>query len=59
MKKVLLIIGGISIGVGLYMLYKGNMSSDHIALYVNGAVLIGMAFSKTEDKKCTSKEMTK
>jgi hypothetical protein len=49
MKKVIIGIGSISIGFGIYMLTKGNPFVDQLALFVNGVVLVGMAF--IDDKK--------
>lgn len=56
MKKVLLVLGSISIGFGLYMLCQGDTFVDQIALFVNGVILFGMAFIDAKEKSCHSKK---
>lgn len=56
MKKVILGLGSVSVGFGIYMLFKGHPFIDQLALFVNGIVLIGMAFIDNEEKTCQSKE---
>lgn len=56
MKKVILGLGSISIGFGVYMLFKGQPFMDQIALFVNGLVLVGMAFIEDKDRTCQTKE---
>ena len=52
MKKVLLIIGSISIGYGIYMLFKGKSFSEEMPLFINGIILFGSAFIKDKNKDC-------
>jgi hypothetical protein len=55
MKAVILGLGTVSIGFGIFMLLKGHPFVDQLALFVNGIVLIGMAYIDDTTLKCQSK----
>lgn len=56
MKAVILGLGTVSIGFGIFMLVKGHPFVDQLALFVNGIVLIGMAYIDDTTLKCQSKK---
>ena len=55
-EKILIVIGSISIVLGINMIIKGEAFVDQMPLFINGVILLGCSFFNKELNCKPSKE---